>query len=107
MKKTIVMFALCLPMLAHAEMPNYDVKAYCARISNTGGAQSQMAMQGCFANEQASYDHIKPVWDGLSSDTKRYCQHIADYVHSYTALQGCVDSEKAAAQSNGDFTLKK
>ncbi len=107
MKKTIAAVALALPLLANAEMPNFDVKAYCTRISGLGGAQSQAVMQGCFENEQAAYDHIKPVWDSLPSATRQYCNRLAGHNGSYATLEGCVDMEKSAQQSNGDFSFKR
>jgi hypothetical protein len=105
--KKIAAVLLVLPVLAHAEMPDYDVKSYCARISSMGGASSQMVKQGCFENEQAAYNHVKPVWDSLSTETRNYCQRIAHYTGSYAALEGCVDMEQSAQQSNGDFTFKR
>jgi hypothetical protein len=107
MKKIAALIVLCLPILAKAEMPNFDVKAYCSHLASLGGGPSQMLMQGCYANEQSSYDHIKPIWDTLPPDMKRQCLRLANYSPSYAMLEGCIDNEKSAQQSNGDFTFKR
>lgn len=107
MKGISIAAIACLPLMAHGGVPDFDVKTYCNHIASLGGSSSQMVMQGCFQNEQAAYDRLKPVWDGLPQSTRAYCTRITKMSPSYATLDGCVDMESSAAQSNQNFELRK
>ncbi len=51
---------------AWAQMPRYDVEAWCRTVAASGGAGvSQILLDGCHRQEQSPYDELKPTWDGL------------------------------------------
>jgi hypothetical protein len=94
---------------ARAEMPDYDVKAHCQRISAIGGTPSQMILQGCYQQEQAAYDALKPMWDTLPAALRAHCDHIARIGGggTFMILQGCIEQETSAAQQNDKFQFKR
>lgn len=57
---------------------------------------------GCFKNEQDSYDQLKPVWPALPDTTRVYCNEIATFGGggSYPMLMGCVKGETESAERN-------
>ena len=92
---------------AFAEMPNYDVKAHCQQVAGMGGG-SQMILQGCFQQEQSSYNSLKPTWDSLSPTMRNHCNQVASMGGgSYMILKGCVDMELNSANANKSFEFKR
>ncbi len=111
-KKGLVIFAAASfvsIVAARAEMPVYNVEAYCARIAAVGGSPSQSMKGACLRQEQGAYDALKPRWDSLSSSMRSYCDRIARVggEGSFSMLGACVRQEEGAAQSNGQFQFKR
>jgi hypothetical protein len=92
-----------------AEMPDYDVKAYCARIASIGGSPSEMMLQACYQQEQSAYDGLKPRWDSLPASERAYCDRIARVGGngSFMMLGACIDQERAAASDNQGFQFRR
>ena len=90
---------------ANADMPRYDVKAYCTQLAGLGGTYSEMMYDGCFQQEQSAYDGLKTQWDALPARMQDYCDQIATVGGggSYMMLDGCVQMEKSAGGTSNEF----
>ncbi|MEZ5769286.1 MAG: hypothetical protein R3D80_17655 [Paracoccaceae bacterium] len=90
---------------ALADMPRYDVEAYCKEVAGFGGEYSELMYDGCFEMEQAAYNDLKPRWDGLGATLRSYCDQVATFAGggSYSMLEGCVQMEEQAASTNNTF----
>jgi hypothetical protein len=92
---------------ALAEMPNYDVDAYCKRVADLAGSSQQM-LKLCIAQEQRSYDHLKPDWDRLPSTMRSYCDRVANAAgQSFHMLELCIAQEQAAKRDNDGTKFKR
>lgn len=114
MRRTLfitAILALCtLPRIALAEMPDYDVQSHCAQVASFGGGgTSQMILQGCYRQEQAAYDALKPSWDQLPPQMRQHCDQVAKSGGngSFMILQGCVRQELDATKQNTDFKFRR
>lgn len=85
--------------------PRYDVKAHCDAVASATGASSEMIRQGCFQQEQQSYNRIKQLWGELPSATQQHCDQVARAASSgsYMILSGCIDQELASRGANDNF----
>ncbi len=106
---SIALLSVGFTSLAHADMPHYDVEAHCRSVAAIGGAPSQMILQGCYQQEQSSYNALKPRWDTLPGSLKAYCNDVATLGGdgSYMMLNGCVQQEEASANANSGFQFKR
>ncbi|MFI5020763.1 MAG: hypothetical protein ACHQRJ_03780 [Alphaproteobacteria bacterium] len=110
--RTIGGAAMLLAVLAAApalaEMPRYDVAAHCKAIAEVGGAPSEAIRQGCYQQEQAAYDALKPRWDQLEAAMRQHCDQIARAGGrgSYAILEGCIQQEIEAGKANKGFEFK-
>jgi len=110
MKKLILSAAFAaLSSPALADMPNYDVKAHCNAVANFGGSSSQMILNGCYQQEQSSYNELKPIWDRLPAAVRKHCNEVARFGSpgSYMILNGCVQQEASASKANDNFVFKR
>lgn len=102
-------FLVLVSAPAFAEMPDYDVKRHCDRVSKMGGSQSQMLFNACFDQEQDAYNSLKPRWDSLPQSLRSHCDNVARIGGggSFTMLGGCVQQEESAAKANAGRTFKR
>lgn len=84
------------------EMPRYDVGAYCDQVASITGSTSELLRNGCFNQEQSSYDGLKARWSTIPPNVQSYCNEVATVAGggSYLLLNGCVQQELAAKRSN-------
>lgn len=102
-----ILAAALVPLAAPAmaEMPRYDVTAYCKELAGFGGTYSETMYAGCFEMEQDAYNKLKPRWNGFPGAMRRYCDEIARLgsAGSYAMLEGCVVMELEAASTDKIF----
>lgn len=92
---------------ANAEMPDYDVKAYCKTVADTAGG-SAMILRGGYSQEQTSYNKLKPTWETLPAKMQKYCDEVAQVSGgSFMILAGCVQMELKSAAGADDFQFKR
>ncbi|MCW5737338.1 MAG: hypothetical protein KIS73_24645 [Enhydrobacter sp.] len=108
----LILFAAAMAAIspaARAEMPSYDVEAYCKNIAEVGGTPSQATRNGCLRMEQSAYDGLKKSWDTLPGEMRAYCNGIATVggTGSYSTLSGCIRMEQDAKRKNDDFKFKR
>lgn len=99
--------ALSTPTFA-AEVPRYDVEAWCEQVSNAGGGSSAMIYNGCFDQEQDAYTSLKQDWARVPAKTQHWCNQVAKSGGggSYMILKGCIDQEVDATQERGGKAFK-
>lgn len=86
-------------------VPRFNVEATCKAISAAGGSPSEMILQGCFRQEQASYNQVKSIWMKIPQTMQTTCTNIAKSSGSgsYMILNGCIKQEMQSQQSNENF----
>lgn len=89
---------LCLssPVLA-ADLPQYDVKAYCKQVAEVGGGGSKSIELGCRQMEAEALNELRKI--NIPTQMLNYCREVAeiDGIGSYSTLQGCIIMEQEAA----------
>lgn len=89
-----------------AEMPRFNVPAYCARVADTVGG-SDMIREGCLEQEQSSYNELKPRWASVPERTQAYCVNVAQTIGgSYQILEGCLTQEASSGDSVDSFEFQ-
>jgi hypothetical protein len=92
---------------AWAEMPNYDVDAYCQRLGQMAGGSEQLR-KTCVEQEQRAYDQMKPKWDAIPAVTRTYCERLGRMAGgSFELLDTCVDQELQAGKANTETKFKR
>jgi hypothetical protein len=87
--------------VAHGQgMPRYDVDQWCNQVAASGGSYSYVIKAECVAQEQSSYDAVKPNWMSLPGRTRAWCDEVAHSggAGSYVILGGCIQQEISASQ---------
>ncbi len=86
-------FALALPgtMATAADMPVYDMDAYCQELASHGGGTPEL-IADCMALEQTAQQDLALRWPALSASTQDSCIEIGMMGGaSYDLLKACVD----------------
>ena len=95
---------------ASAELPAYDLKAFCHKVASSGNVSDPQAIvKGCYQVERESYDALKPIWDKLPAKVRAYCNKVAraNGPGSYIVLEGCVAEEQSSAKANANSQLQR
>jgi hypothetical protein len=88
----VALLAMAVP--AVAELPRYDVAAYCRRTASLTGNYSAWLDNACVEQEQRAYDGLKVSWDALPADMRGHCESTTRIVGgSYWLLDACVQQE--------------
>lgn len=99
MKRLLVLAGLiCLSGPAYAaDLPQYDVKAYCKQVSEVGGGGSKSVELGCRQMEAEAQKALSKM--DVPAQMMNYCREVAeiDGFGSYSTLQGCIEMEQEAA----------
>ena len=95
---------LIAPSLLHAQggsTPSYDIRAYCAQVSQAVGGSYQIEA-GCVDIERTSRASVERMV-GVEPRILSYCDEVATAVGgSYQIYEGCIKQELEAKSSLGE-----
>lgn len=97
MRLFIFLCTLCfVPSVFAAELPDYDIKAYCKQVSEFSGGSNVIEV-GCRDMEKKSKAALSQL--EVPQKTLQYCDQVASTSGgSYALLEGCIQMEMEAAQ---------
>jgi len=89
-------------------IPKFNVNAMCEKLATSSGKTSEMVRQGCYQQEQASYNTVKNLWMKIPLSMQEECVAIAKASGSgsYMVLDGCITQEMSSKDSNENFQFK-